>query len=874
MKRYLILFLSFALCLALALPGTVMGLRAFAAEQTLYVSPDGSDDAAGTIDAPLRTLAGAKEKAKSLDGDVTVYFREGSYTLSETVAFGADDKTDAVYKAYEDERVTFTAGAPITGFTEDEVNGVRAFRKDVGDADFNVLFSAEQALTRPVYPESGYLRVKERRDEDVDDLTASTSFFACRGFYANDGDVPFFKNPEDVVIRILHCWKDEMMTLKDYDAASGHLTLSRPTSMTVNAGDRYFFENVFEALNEPGEWYLDKSEGTLWYIPFEGENADTLTLWGSDTETMIRADGVNGIAFENIIFRGNGFHIPGNNAERDISSQAAYDATPCVSFEHAKNVRVKNCEFRDIAACAVYFGDAVRNSSVDSCSFSHIGAQAVFIRGQNVPADDPLVTKNITVTNNLVSGYGKVFFNAVGILVIHANSIEVSHNEIHDGYYTAISCGWSWGYDYSVTYNNRICDNLIYNIGQGWLSDMGGIYMLGVQTDTVLSGNVIHNVAADSGQGGYGGWGIYLDEGSSNILVEKNLAFACGSESYHLHYGADNVIRNNIFALSSNAQIRVVSRYEDHKTADFTNNIILTDHKAPVFIRATDAKAFTAEKNVLWDVSNGSNVYLLKNEDMSDALPIKTAAKQGLIGENTVADPLFGDPEAFDFTLDPASPAIENGFEPWDYSEAGTIAGTVVGLDLPGGQTAYNADATAPEPGKGASMTAQYLRKAALILAAALVLAAVLLTCLRLKRQERNALTALPALALLPIGAAMYHFFVHWSPALYVALFLLFTLLAAFLPALLRGKTGKGKLFFALTAAAVFALTFACCLLLNNVMRIGEPNAISITLLFGAALTLAVTAIWGKKKADIPKNGEQTDGDPNITPLGDAEEHA
>ena len=686
-----------SLFLILIMVVSMMSVTGFAeTENALYVSPNGSDAAAGTIDAPLATLAGAKEKAKSLSGAVTVYFREGSYTFDSTVAFTSADKADVTYQAYPGEAVTFTAGTPYTGFEESTVNGVRAFKKNVSDADFNVLFSAERALTRPRYPENGYLLVKSVDDADILNPEVTENFHhAFAAMTVEPKEVPAFKNSGDVLIRILHYWKDEMVTIRSYDAATGRMTFSRPTSMEVRKDDRYFFENVFEALNEPGEWYLDKSDGTLWYIPFEGESAADLTLWGSDVETMITVDGVNGISFENITFRGNGFSIPRGNTERDLSSQAAYDATPCLSFEHTNGCRVTNCEFRDIAACAVYCGKAVTDARVANCCFENIGAQAVFIRGENVPADDPNVTKNIVVTNNHVNGFGREFFNAVGVLVIHANSVEVSHNEIHDGYYTAVSCGWVWGYAYNVTNHCRITDNLIYNIGQGWLSDMGGIYMLGVQSGTVLSGNVIHNVAADPGQGGYGGWGVYLDEGSSQMTVEKNLVYACGSDSYHLHYGADNVVRNNIFALSAESQIRVVSRYEEHKTADFTNNIILTDGKTPAFSYMTDAKAFTAEGNILWDVSRGKKIYVTPGGNYQDAMSLATAQRKGLIGKNAVVDPQFADASAFDFTLADTSPALKNGFETWDYAEAGTVAGTEIGIGRQGGTTAYNASAAA-----------------------------------------------------------------------------------------------------------------------------------------------------------------------------------
>lgn len=706
MKKMLSVLLSALFFTGLhgAVPATLAAPPAGAHD--LFVSPAGDDAAAGTIGAPLKTLQAAKERIRSLRGaigaeeTVCVWLREGSYTLNETLVLDGAAFSNVTFRAYQNEKVTFTAGTPYTGFEESTVNGVRAFRKSVGDVDFNVLFSAERALTRPRYPENGNLLVKSVDEADILNPEVTENFHhAFTAMSVEPKEVPAFKNSSDVLIRILHYWKDEMLTIRSYDAATGRMTFSRPTSMEVRVNDRYFFENVFEALNEPGEWYLDRSGGVLWYIPFEGERAETLTLWGSDTDTMLRAEDVSGLAFENIVFRGNGFRIPRGNTERDLSSQAAYDATPCLSFENAAGVTLKNCEFRDIAACAVFFGSGVKNAAVDSCLFENIGAQAVYIRGENVPADDPRVTKDIRVVNNDISGYGREFFNAVGVLVIHANAVEVSHNEIRDGYYTAISCGWSWGYNYNVTYNCRITDNLIYNIGQGWLSDMGGIYMLGVQPGSVLSGNVIHNVAADPGQGGYGGWGVYLDEGSSDILVEKNLVYACGSDSYHLHYGANNTVRNNIFALSADSQVRLVSRCEEHKTADFTRNIILTQDKTPVFSHMTDPVAGTVENNLFWDVTNRGKVYFLITGDATRAMSLETSQRKGFLGPNTVADPLFRDPLRFDFVLDDDSPAYKLGFEPWDYQNAGTVAGTVVGLSRAGGQTPYNADSAAQTPG-------------------------------------------------------------------------------------------------------------------------------------------------------------------------------
>lgn len=688
MKKLLSVFLS----AVLLLPFSVL-FCSYAAGGEIFVAPNGSDDNEGTQSSPLATLSAAKEKAKAT-GASTVYFREGIYTFYDTVSFDSDDQPNVTYKAYHGERVTFTAGVPYTGFERCTVNGVTAFKKAVGQsAAFNALFHEQQTLRRTRYPAQGYLYVSDQSIEDVLNPDDESDYFYHSIAFITKENIPAFKNMSDIFIRILHYWKDEMATVTGFDASSGRLTFSRPTSMTVKQGDRFFFENVFEMLREPGEWYLDKTEGALYYVPFEGEQPDTLTLWGAETETMISVDGADGISFENILFRGNGFNIPHGNTGMDESSQAGYDAPPCLSYRAAKGFTVKNCEFRNIAGCAVFLGEAVQNAVIDSNSFEQLGAQAVYIRGKNIPVDDPSVTKQITVRNNLVNGYGRVFFNAVGVLIIHANSVDVLHNEIHDGYYTAISVGWSWGYNYSVTYDNHICDNLIYDIGQGWLSDMGGIYTLGVQPGTVLSGNCIHNVAADPGEGGYGGWGIYPDEGSSNMLIEKNLVFACGNDSYHLHYGENNTVRNNIFALSAESQIRVVSRTEGKLTARFTDNILLTDGKAATFSHMHEKGLYEAKHNFFWDLTYGDEVYVNQNGDAKKSMTVRRAEKKGLLENSVIVDPKFRDAAHFDFALEADSPVLQQGFEAWDYSAAGTIDGTVVGLDRAGGQTPYNANA-------------------------------------------------------------------------------------------------------------------------------------------------------------------------------------
>ena len=183
----------------------------------IFVSPSGNDNSSGTIDAPLATLSAAKEKAKNFDGKVTVYFRAGTYTIENTVNFDADDKSDVVYKAYSNEKVIFTSGSPNTGFDECTVNGVRAFKKDIGKgADFNILFNEKTTLSRTRYPENGYLYVSETSDDDIQpgDDKNDQYHAGFLGMYIDKSKFGDFKNPEYVQIKLLHFWKDETLLIK------------------------------------------------------------------------------------------------------------------------------------------------------------------------------------------------------------------------------------------------------------------------------------------------------------------------------------------------------------------------------------------------------------------------------------------------------------------------------------------------------------------------------------------------------------------------------------------------------------------------------------------------------------------------------------
>ncbi len=655
-------------------------------ENDLVVSPDGNDENPGTEEMPLKTLEGAKEKLKNSNTDeaVTVWFKEGTYIIDEEINFNSSDKENVTYRSIPGENVTFTGSMEISDWTEGEINGKKALVADV-DTDevyFRSLFKGEKRLPISVWPKEGCFTAKDALIEDALYPEDTTTYFKLHtAFYAHENEIMDFANVKDVNVRIMHKWCDDILPLRSVDVKTGRIEVRKPAAMTIEVDDNYVYENVREALSEPGEWYLDRAEKKLYYIPCEGETAENLVLSAPVTDSFIEINGCNNVSFSGIKFINtdwdfvngtlNIWPIDRTNPLLDkmdyegTHPQASYEVPAVITVRNAEKINFTNCVFRSISNTAVMFKENAKNSSVDACYFDEIGGNAVFV---NAPYAIPTVTNNISITNCEINEYGRIYNHSIGVLICHASDCVIENNEIHDGWYTAISVGWVWGYAENPTDNIQIKNNLIYNIGNGWLSDMGGIYTLGIQPNTVLSGNIIYNVGCYGGEKGYGGWGIYLDEGSSEILVENNLVYDCSSQPFHQHYGRDNMIKNNIFAFGGEGAFRI-TRNEEHNSLFLENNILVTDDKV-MYWHTTDEDWFEDNSNLYWDYGNKS-VYSGYSTDPFNRECIVGMVSKGYYNNAVYENPLFKDPENRDFTLAENSPALKAGFKPFEY-KAGT----------------------------------------------------------------------------------------------------------------------------------------------------------------------------------------------------------
>ncbi|MDP4282960.1 MAG: right-handed parallel beta-helix repeat-containing protein [Bacteroidota bacterium] len=662
----------FKLLVTIAISGILV--PAFAGDINIYVSPGGSGDGSAqsptTLQKAIAMLPGLKKANPK--GTITIFLNDGEYTLEQPILItsenGGTSDLQIVFRAMPNGHPVVSGGEKVT------LEGTKILSALVQNVDsikpYDLYIDGKRAVrARTPNIDSYFTLGKVINVPDSENKMRFTQQF----------QIPFteFKtlallpksDLQKVGFNMYHKWDNTMRTIDSLNL----LDTSFYSTGTINGNwaligkpAMFYFENYPAALDTFNEWILQGD--TIKYIPGENVNEEEAVIPVLNKLLIIQGDSTH--AVENILFDGIAFKYCNYVFSGYEAYQAAQKIDAAIMIDNAQNIRFNHCEIAHIGQYAIWLRKGVQHCEITNSYLHDLGAGGIRIGETAIRENKSQWTSFNKVDNCIIHSGGLDFPSAVGIFIAQSGNNIISHNDVGDFRYTGISVGWVWGYAFSPSVNNKIIYNHIHHIGWGVLSDMAAVYTLGISNGTEVSHNRIDDIYSYD----YGGWGLYTDEGSSNILLEDNLVYHTKTGGFHQHYGENNIIRNNIFAFNKKFQAQF-SRVEKHHSLDFKNNIILTN-SGYLLQGAWQTGNVTLDSNCYWDMNNDKVIFIQSTgsygANPKNYLTLKEwQQKSGKDLHSIMQNPRFVNASAYNFKFKSKSVIKKIGFKPFDINAAG-----------------------------------------------------------------------------------------------------------------------------------------------------------------------------------------------------------
>ncbi|MDH3252149.1 MAG: right-handed parallel beta-helix repeat-containing protein, partial [Ignavibacteria bacterium] len=529
-----------------------------------YIAGDGDDGWSGTLgtpnssrtDGPFGTIDRARSAvrsaraAKTTSGPITVFFRKGVYRFTQTFRLSAQDsgRSDipVVWRSYPGEEVIFSGGVTGSGIkhiTDPAISGriSRAFRDSIVAIDLRAkgiteygsispqsspgmeLFYKGKRMTLARWPNEGWLKIADvpqsgdtlyntglDREKRFDGVPVGRHY--GRITYAEDRPSRWAPDP-DIYLHGYWTWdwSDAYQKVESIDATKKEITFAAPHHhYGYTKNQRYYFLNILEELDTPGEWYLDRIPGVLYFWPPGPVRDGDITISILEGPLVV-LDSASNITIRGILFehgRGGGVEVTGGHDNR-----------------------IAGCVFTNLGGLAVLIEGGTRNG-VRSSDIYDVALGGITLSGGErttlIPGDN-------YADNNHIHHWSR--WVRTGHYAIRIDGVQnrLSHNLIHDAPFEAI---YLRGNEHLIEFNE------VHHVTQ----ETGDAGALHTGRNWTWRGNVIrynywHHLI---GPGLHGVMGVYLDDWASGFTIYGNLFYKAGRAAF-IGGGRDNVVENNIF---------------------------------------------------------------------------------------------------------------------------------------------------------------------------------------------------------------------------------------------------------------------------------------------------------------------------------------
>lgn len=574
----------------------------------VWVSPDGDSNGIGTKDAPFATLKEALTHVRNLRkttteaelSEVHIIMRGGTYYLDRTLVLDSEDcgtaSSPTIIEAAEGEEPIVSGGVKVEGWTNaGSVSGLPEVANGQVWVANTPVVGGKQTRFRQMWVGG----VKMRRASSFDDYTMPQLVKVDK--QAKRLTIPRpvmdLSKAKHLEMYIPQDWTVNIMRVKNithqnayhsiltFQDKEAEVEFKRPWPILradygSHSNHRFYLSNAIELLNRPQEWYNDIDEGKLYYWPRSGETQSELEAIVPHLETLVDVAGTLDQKVSHVTFKGITFeHTTWMRPEDDghVALQAGmwlYDAysiqtetannvawvgrpSAAVSVRNASNISFEDCKFRHLGSTGVDFVSGTRNTTVRGCVFSDIAGNHVcggYFGDENFeshvaynPTDERETCDGIYIENNLMIEPGNEDWGCHAVGIGFAANVNITHNEIVDAPYSAISVGWGWIHTSNMMHDNHIDYNHINGFAK-YLRDCGALYTLSPQPRSSIRGNVIEKpgdseVCPLMWDMKHAQFDIYTDEGTDYFTVQDNW---CERASFSKNQnGSHNTWTNN-----------------------------------------------------------------------------------------------------------------------------------------------------------------------------------------------------------------------------------------------------------------------------------------------------------------------------------------